>query len=251
MRRMGIHVVPVVVLMVSWMAMLAGDPARAAGEEYEMTTYQFAMLVDGPERDAIQGEAAEDKQRQHVEFLTGLLDDGTALVAGPVEGAAPIRGIVVLTVDTVAAAEEILAADPWVKAGHLALEIHPWWAARDIILKAPDPLSHETCWLGLIRRPADAPELAEARLKELQKGHMANIQAMADSGDLVIAGPAGDWHRDQEGRFVNTDSGRPVMHLDDLVVVLRQIGARSGNRFGCSITPRQDSLARVNAFLAK
>ncbi len=192
MRRMGIHVVPVVVLMVSWMAMLAGDPARAAGEEYEMTTYQFAMLVDGPERDAIQGEAAEDKQRQHVEFLTGLLDDGTALVAGPVEGAAPIRGIVVLTVDTVAAAEEILAADPWVKAGHLALEIHPWWAARDIILKAPDPLSHETCWLGLIRRPADAPELAEARLKELQKGHMANIQAMADSGDLVIAGPMGD-----------------------------------------------------------
>jgi uncharacterized protein YciI len=191
-RRMGIHVVPVVVLMVSWMAMLAGDPARAAGEEYEMTTYQFAMLVDGPERDAIQGEAAEDKQRQHVEFLTGLLDDGTALVAGPVEGAAPIRGIVVLTVDTVAAAEEILAADPWVKAGHLALEIHPWWAARDIILKAPDPLSHETCWLGLIRRPADAPELAEARLKELQKGHMANIQAMADSGDLVIAGPMGD-----------------------------------------------------------
>jgi uncharacterized protein YciI len=189
---MGIHVVPVVVLMVSWMAMLAGDPARAAGEEYEMTTYQFAMLVDGPERDAIQGEAAEDKQRQHVEFLTGLLDDGTALVAGPVEGAAPIRGIVVLTVDTVAAAEEILAADPWVKAGHLALEIHPWWAARDIILKAPDPLSHETCWLGLIRRPADAPELAEARLKELQKGHMANIQAMADSGDLVIAGPMGD-----------------------------------------------------------
>jgi uncharacterized protein YciI len=191
-RRMGIHVVPVVVLMVSWMAMLAGDPARAAGEEYEMTTYQFAMLVDGPERDAIQGEAAEDKQRQHVEFLTGLLDDGTALVAGPVEGAAPIRGIVVLTVDTVAAAEEILAADPWVKAGHLALEIHPWWAARDIILKAPDPLSHETCWLGLIRRPVDAPELAEARLKELQKGHMANIQAMADSGDLVIAGPMGD-----------------------------------------------------------
>jgi uncharacterized protein YciI len=189
---MGIHVVPVVVLMVSWMAMLAGDPARAAGEEYEMTTYQFAMLVDGPERDAIQGEAAEDKQRQHVEFLTGLLDDGTALVAGPVEGAAPLRGIVVLTVDTVAAAEEILAADPWVKAGHLALEIHPWWAARDIILKAPDPLSHETCWLGLIRRPADAPELAEARLKELQKGHMANIQAMADSGDLVIAGPMGD-----------------------------------------------------------
>lgn len=72
-----------------------------------------------------------------------------------------------------------------------------------------------------------------------------------ETGDLVIAGPAGDWHRDQEGRFVNTDSGRPVMHLDDLVVVLRQIGARSGNRFGCSITPRQDSLARVNAFLAK
>ena len=70
-------------------------PARAAGEKYEMTTYQFAMLVDGPRRDAIQGEEAEDKQRQHVDFLVSLLDEGTALVAGPVEGAAPIRGIVV------------------------------------------------------------------------------------------------------------------------------------------------------------
>jgi uncharacterized protein YciI len=190
-RRMRVPVVPA--LVSALFLLLAGYPAALAAEkEYEMTTYQFAMLVDGPQRDAIQGAEAEEIQRRHVEYLTSLMEAGTVLVVGPVEGAAPIRGIVVFTVDTTAEAEEILARDPWVQAGHLAVEIHPWWAARDIIGQGPDPMDHEPCWLGLLRRPDAAPELAEARLMELQKGHMANITAMADSGDLVIAGPMGD-----------------------------------------------------------
>ena len=72
-----------------------------------------------------------------------------------------------------------------------------------------------------------------------------------ETGDLVIAGPAGDWRRDPAGRVVNAESGRPVLQLDDLVVVLRQISRKSGSRFGCSITPRQQSLARVKAFVAE
>ncbi|NIP85256.1 MAG: hypothetical protein GTO03_06750, partial [Planctomycetales bacterium] len=71
-----------------------------------------------------------------------------------------------------------------------------------------------------------------------------------DSGDLVIAGPAGPWRRDPEGRMVNVDTGRPVLNLDDLVVVMRQIYRQAGSRFGCSITPRQESLAAVKAFVA-
>ena len=41
------------------------------------------------------------------------------------------------------------------------------------------------------------------------------------TGDIVLAGPAGDWRTDTEGRIVNVDTGIPVLQLDDLVVVLR------------------------------
>ena len=49
-----------------------------------------------------------------------------------------------------------------------------------------------------------------------------------DSGDIVLAGPAGDWRDGPEGAIVSTDSGRPVLRLDDLVVVFRQMMGGAG-----------------------
>ena len=70
-----------------------------------------------------------------------------------------------------------------------------------------------------------------------------------DSGDLVIAGPAGDWQRDREGIAIGSDR-RPVLLLDDLVVLLRN-AYQSDGRFGCSITPKRDNLARTRQFLSR
>ncbi|MEX0586283.1 MAG: DUF1598 domain-containing protein, partial [Pirellulales bacterium] len=67
-----------------------------------------------------------------------------------------------------------------------------------------------------------------------------------ESGDLVLAGPAGDWKTDAEGREVSVDDGRPLLRLDDLVVLLRQSETREA--FGCSITPTEAGLARIKAF---
>lgn len=69
-----------------------------------------------------------------------------------------------------------------------------------------------------------------------------------ETGDLVLAGPAGDWHLDRAGRRVSVESGRPVVDLDDFVVVLRHLSAAPNAEFGCSITPRTDGLARARAF---
>ena len=60
-----------------------------------------------------------------------------------------------------------------------------------------------------------------------------------ESGDLVIAGPAADWKPNNEGRMVSAQSGRPVLHLDDLIVIWRHLHRTAGNTFGCSITPTQ------------
>jgi hypothetical protein len=67
--------------------------------------------------------------------------------------------------------------------------------------------------------------------------------------DVVIAGPAGDWRHDDENRIVNTESSRPVLQLDDLVVVLRHMNQGTGGPFGCSIVPQKENLAATKAFL--
>jgi hypothetical protein len=70
-----------------------------------------------------------------------------------------------------------------------------------------------------------------------------------ESGDLVLAGPAGDWVVGPEGRVLATDSGEPVVRLEDLVVVLRHMLSRPNATFGCFINPRQEALARAQEFL--
>jgi hypothetical protein len=72
-----------------------------------------------------------------------------------------------------------------------------------------------------------------------------------EQGDIVLAGPAGDWRTDPEGRLVGKESGRPVLRLDDLVVILRRMMSASQAPFGCNITPTQASLADVKAFVSE
>lgn len=72
-----------------------------------------------------------------------------------------------------------------------------------------------------------------------------------ESGDLVLAGPAGDWQTNAEERPVSVETGKPVVRLDDLVVIFRHLHSARDARFGCSITPTQDALARTQAFLAE
>lgn len=75
------------------------------------------------------------------------------------------------------------------------------------------------------------------------------LMANPETGDVVIAGPAGPWKKDERNRSVNAQSGTPVLQLDDLVVCLRNAWENNG-KFGCAITPRQKNLAATQEFLA-
>lgn len=74
------------------------------------------------------------------------------------------------------------------------------------------------------------------------------VMLFEDSGEVVIAGPAGPWTTDSEGRPVNKTTGRPVLQLDDLVVCLRNAYENNG-KFGCAITPREQNLAETKRVL--
>jgi hypothetical protein len=75
------------------------------------------------------------------------------------------------------------------------------------------------------------------------------VMAFPETGEIVIAGPAGPWQPDARQRSVNIQHGKPVLQLDDLVVCLRNAWENDG-KFGCSITPRQQNLADTKHFLA-
>ncbi len=74
-------------------------------------------------------------------------------------------------------------------------------------------------------------------------------QSTGCPGDLVVAGPAGDWTTGAENRVVSTQTGDPVVRLDDLVVIFRQMMTGRDAHFGCMINPRQAALKSTQEFL--
>lgn len=106
-------------------------------------------------------------------------------------------------------------------------------------------LERQAQMLQALGRQPDAAMRALAGLYKIQY-----VLVYPETGDVVLAGPAGDWEVNAEGRQVNRETGKPVLQLDDFVVCLRN-AYQSDSRFGCSITPRQKNLAETKAFLAE
>ncbi len=66
--------------------------------------------------------------------------------------------------------------------------------------------------------------------------------------EIFIAGKAEAWTKDRQGRVVGKESGHPILLLEDLSVCLANALHGSG-KFGCSIVPRQENLARTREFV--
>jgi uncharacterized protein YciI len=179
-------------------ALLIFSPALAAESaeepQYEMVEYQFVLLwpvADGPDP---ADPAMADVFQQHIRFLGQLSRDGRVLAAGPlIDDGRPVGGAVVLDAGSVEQAEKLLAEDPTILRGILTIEAHPLWAAKGI-LQPPGSFDDFTqhSFLGLLKRPIDAPEFDDETLQEMQRGHLGNMEVMHQAGELVIAGPMGD-----------------------------------------------------------
>lgn len=70
-----------------------------------------------------------------------------------------------------------------------------------------------------------------------------------EDGDIVIAGPAEAWKYNSDGLPIGADSGRPILQLDDLVVILRTFAATDRQFFSCSINPRPEGLRQLKSFV--
>lgn len=93
--------------------------------------------------------------------------------------------------------------------------------------------------------PLDPAMLSLAGLRRV-----SFVFAYPETGDLVLAGPAGDWAGAPGGGIISTVSGEPVVRLDDLLTLWRRQRTEKSPSFGCSIVPRQAALAKTQEFLA-
>jgi uncharacterized protein YciI len=99
-----------------------------------------------------------------------------------------LRGIFVFQADSANQVQEWANADPAVKAGRLAAEVHgPWLIDPGAIHSPSEPPGMETYTLVLLKNgerwSATAPGVLDAR-----KQHTAFVRQMMDQGNLAVAG---------------------------------------------------------------
>jgi hypothetical protein len=102
----------------------------------------------------------------------------------------------------------------------------------------------------IARRRADGKPLDSSMLTLAGLQRVRYVFVYPESGDIVLAGPAGNWAVDPDGRILSTKTGEAVVRLDDLLVLLRRGNGSADSFFGCSINPRQEALAKTQVFLA-
>ncbi len=119
---------------------------KLGADDYGMKSYVLVMLKTGevkPE-DTEAGQAAyAEAFKGHFENMNRMVEAEQLVVAGPFgKNDLNYRGLFILNVKTIEAAEEILKTDPAFKAGYLAADIIPWYgsAALPEYLPASDKI---------------------------------------------------------------------------------------------------------------
>jgi uncharacterized protein YciI len=157
-----------------------------------MAQVWLAVLLRGAAWTAEQTPEALRLQQQHVAYLDELATAGHSLIMGPFTDGGRIEGLVVLGAGSLEEATALMEADPAIKAQHVAIEIHPWWVAKDTFRRTAPPPRFVTYYFAfLLRGPEWTPDQTPER-ERLQEAHLANIHRLAEAGKLVVAGPFSD-----------------------------------------------------------
>lgn len=183
----------IILLTCLLLAMISG-PTRAhqkAEPAFKMVEFHMALLKRGPQWTTAETPQRKELHQQHFAYFSSLIETGKAVIGGPLVGDSEIRGLYVLKAKTAAEALSWAQADPAVKAGHFLVEMHPWWS-EEVMKKAATPIKMTTAYLGFLSRGAKWTPEKTPQTEELQKAHMANINKLADTKKLVVAGPFGD-----------------------------------------------------------
>ncbi len=103
-------------------------------EKPKMKTYTFVMLKKGIKLDQDSATLATI-QKQHLEHLTQMAENGYLNVAGPFLDNGYWRGLLIFNTDDVEKVKSLVEEDPAVKSGRLTYEVHPWMTQQGVTFK--------------------------------------------------------------------------------------------------------------------
>lgn len=87
--------------------------------------YFLGLLKRGPRWNETAGPEAAELLPKHLAYLREQSDAGRYLVAGPVLDQSELAGVLLISAETIEAALALVQNDPGVRAGRLAVEVHP------------------------------------------------------------------------------------------------------------------------------
>ena len=167
--------------------------------EYDMGKMQMLFLDQSPEWKS--GDRADEIRKEHRAYVEGLITNGKLALWGEVASEGGLREIGVVKTESVEEVRAMTQLFPAVKAGMLKADVLSWYTARNLVKPAQAPLTRSGYVFGLlVRGPKSTGEQTE-ETKKIQEGHMANINRLAETGKLVLAGPFVDGG-DRRGVFI-------------------------------------------------
>lgn len=151
--------------------------AAAAAE----TSYTVAFLRTPPNAASIETARRNELQAKHMGHIQAMFDQGALVGAGPIVSGAPLRGVFIFRTATPQEAVALSQADPYVRAGQLALDFHVW--------RGPDGISEE--YKATKRANPRAPDrMIDLQLALLRGGYAdAVFDALRRSGKVLACGP--------------------------------------------------------------
>ena len=171
-------------------------------QENKLIQFHMAIVKKGPNWTETKTAEFQKVRQEHRNYVVSLLESGKAVAAGPFGDNTDTVGVFIFRAFNAEEAKSLADADPAVKAGHHINEMHPWWS-EDIFGKPRNPERLETVYFGFLKRGPNRKEGdgQTPEIQELQKAHIANINRLAETKKLVMAGPFGD-NGDLRGIFV-------------------------------------------------
>lgn len=112
-----------------WSADIMKKPAAPL----KLTTAYLGLLTRGAKWTPEKTPATEELQKAHMANINRLADMKKLVVAGPFGDNGNLRGIFVFKVATLEEAKMLAETDPAVKAGRLAIDMHPWLVPEGVL----------------------------------------------------------------------------------------------------------------------
>jgi uncharacterized protein YciI len=109
------------------------DVMKKPSTPMKLTTAYLAFLTRGANWTPEKTPATEELQKAHLANILRLAEMKKLVVAGPFGDNGQLRGIFVFKVASLDEARTLTETDPAVKAGRLAIDLHPWMVPEGVL----------------------------------------------------------------------------------------------------------------------